>query len=114
RGRRSCRPGTSWLPRRTKRQPRDLPLDGVSYHFSSLRRRVAETRQRRVGRMDALEREPVDRPPAEEAAAHVEGGYQQARREREADRPVLEAERRLARDLLPLAGIELVRLEVAA
>src|SRR5581483_6811367 len=84
--------------------------DGVSYQIGDpLSQRVAETRLCRVGRMHALDGGSVEHgppkvpPPEGKADRHDDGG------EGESDRPVLQAEGRLASGSLPLTRIELVR-----
>src|SRR3954466_11704075 len=91
-------------------------VDRGSYQMlKGLGGRVADRRLRRVGRMDRnrLVRRRRDvrltskEPPPDVETAHHAGGH-----EREADRPVGEADCRLVGELFPLAGVVLVRRRV--
>ena len=59
-------------------------------------------------------RSGMHRLAREEAPADVKTGHHEGRGERDADRPVLEAERGLPRHVLPLPAVELVRGRVRA
>src|SRR3954453_2976905 len=75
---------------------------------------LSKRRQRRIRRVDAFQRRcgHAGRPAAEPAAPRGERGDHDDGRDRDSDRPVLEADRRVARLRLPLAGCDLVRCGV--
>src|SRR4051794_2114835 len=72
--------------------------------------RLSKRRQRRIRRVDAFERRCGNGglPMAEPASPCGEGGDHDHGRDRNSDRPVLEADRGVARLRLPLAGRDLV------
>src|SRR3954452_1157122 len=91
-------------------------VETVSYQMlKGLGGRVANRRLRRVRRMD---RNGLGRGrrdvwlTGKEPSPHVQAAHHRRRRDREADRPVGEADRRLAGKLFPLAGVVLVRRRV--